>query len=216
MAEDLTTSPESLVQRVAERIDGFSAQLFFCGGHGGHVEYDGSGGPMIKRGGPMDRVFVLRNSGELGGNSGLDIHYGGIDFQTGPISQVSAREAEGFDESAVFTFEENPDSEAVVLHGMIMELDLPRETALFTGSVENSQMLWQRATGKDLVSLPYTAVHNEFELNPALSEHFELPKPLVAVSGWCKDSLQKPEGPGDQGTAFVSQQHLGFLRVFFG
>jgi hypothetical protein len=214
MAGEVGGAAESSVREAIERIKGFSAQLFFCGGHGGFVEHGGAGAPMVKRGGPMDRVFVLRNSGELGGNSGLDIQYGGIDFATGPLEDVEADKVEGFDEAATFAFEANRDRDAVVLRGAINEIDLPLNTVLFSGSVESSRMLWRRASGRDFVDLPYTAVHREFELHPALRERFDLPEPIVAVSAWCKSEITQAS-LGDEGAAFVSQQHLGSLRVFF-
>jgi hypothetical protein len=205
---------EVSVQRAIEQIgENFSAELFFCGGHGGFVECAGENGPMVKRGGPMDRVFALRNVGELGGNNGLDIHYGAIDFETGSLIEIDTRETEELDELAVFEFEGNEAEDAVVLRGSIRELGLPLNTVLFRGSVDSSRMLWQRSTASEAVQLPYTAVHSDFQVHPALREHFDLPEPVVAVSAWCK--VEVPQASIAGGGSFVSQQHLGSLRVFF-
>ena len=200
-----------------EELDEIREQLFFTGGHGGHVTYDGEGGPMVKRGGPIDRVFVLRNYGELGGNNGLDVIYGSLDFETGRLAgSIERLEPSNDQERAAFTFEGNPDDSAAVIRGGITELDLPIDTVLFRGSVEPSVMTFEQDLETGRVSLPYTAVHTDFEFHEAILERFDL-RALgkIAVSAWCKVSIGPVAELTADGAPFSTQQHLGSLRAMF-
>jgi hypothetical protein len=209
--------PKQLEELVEARLEKMDSQLFFSGGHGGHVTYDGPGSVMAKMGGPIDRLFLLRNSGELGGNSGLDIQYGSVDFATGPSSsEIERLESEGYDERALIHFNGNPDSSAAVIRGAVQELGIEIDSVLFEGSVEDSIMRWELRQGDPRVQLPYTAIHLDFELHPALREHFDLPDSgKLAVTGWCKDAVAAKSQNLADGGGFIASQHLGFLRVFF-
>ena len=188
-----------------------SAEIFLCGGHGGLVVYDGKGGKMIKEGGPMDRIFLLRKSGELGGDIALDIGYGNIKFETGPLAEGCERE----ESYVLFGFEGSSDEMSVVVKGSISEVALERETILYHSSVEPSIMRWDLESSR----LPYTAYHSDPYVHPALLEHLGVSgKLLGSVSGWDKPSLAEMLGSegAPQGAAFRTQQHLGNLRIFVG
>lgn len=216
---------KALDREAHDRITRTKTQVFFGGGHGGAVWYDGEGGAMEKEGGPMDRVYVLRNEGELAGNHGLDITYGAIEIRTGRLlKEVESVRNEDGDTVHLYTFDENPSETAVVIRGGIPEIGLPNDSELFTGSVEASEMQWicGDATGK-LPELPYTAYHMQFKVHPQLLKRFGIvdPEPLIAVSGWCKIinvpivSHTSPTDIGPTGQPFKTQQHLGSLRIFF-
>ena len=70
-------------------------------------------------------------------------------------------------------------------------------------------------------AFPYVAYHNDVVVNKQLLEWFEIPEAVVsgAASGWDKIDPGLPRERGgvsgaDQGVAFETQQHLGFVRVF--
>lgn len=198
-----------------------SARVFFVGGHGGSVVYDGQGGAMVKEGGPMDRVYVLRSQGELGGDHGLDIVYGNIDFRIGPlVGDVTTTRDEAGDEVHLYTFERDEDSQATAIRGGIVDLNLPIDTVLFRGSVEPSRMRWITGdvTGK-WPTMPYEAYHLDFELHPEIRRRFGIDDEpgLVAVSAWCKPApaYMTSKEITTTGQLFRTQQHLGSLRVFF-
>lgn len=204
-----------------QQIRRAKAQVFFCGGHGGVVTYDGKGGPMVKDGGPIDRLFVLRNEGELGGDHGLDITYGTISFRTGRLARdVRVSRGPGGTRSVVFAFEGNEDTRAVEIRGGIAELDVPYNTVLFRGTVDPSEMrLVIDAQGR--VTLPYTALHHSFKLDQRIAKRFgvRVSPRSVAVSAWCKkppdeeEMAQLRQVPA-KGPAFKTQQHLGSLRLY--
>jgi hypothetical protein len=201
------------------------AQIFFCGGHGGVVTYDGKGGPLLKDGGPIDRLFILRTHAplfELGGDHGLDITFGCVRMATGrlkgEVKPVTYRKEQAF--HCVFDGNDQPD--AIVLTGCVPELDIPSGTVLFSGTVQPSEMLWIRGDGVHKpTQLPYTALHKQFTLHPAIAERFNLTTPVkgVAVSGWNKDGgspglSEASKKFGKYAAAFRTQQHLGSLRIF--
>jgi hypothetical protein len=200
-----------------------TAQLFFSGGHGGLVTYDGNGGQMIKEGGPMDRVFLLLNDGRMVGDAGLDIVYGHVNFRTGVLlSDVKLQKAKGKTDSIVtFQFAANDDPNALEIKGGITELGLPRDTVLVHGTVAESTMVWETGdVSKKEAALPYAALHPAVTVHPALLKWFGFTaKSLTgtaAESGWCKlaPRVMSLKQNTDKGIGFRTQQHLGHLRVF--
>lgn len=214
-------SDEAVTKTIRE-FEGFAresqAQIFISGGHGGLVTYDGRGGRMQKEGGPVDRIFLLRSLGELGGNIGLDIEYGSLNFFTGELAGDVQVLKENGSQYAEFTFAANKDKRAVQIMGAIHELKLGHSSELFYGSVEKSIMRWFFEQDMPGGSLPYTAYHYDCYVHPAIMERFGLsPKSrTVAVSGWCKVSPERVmlNASSKQGTAFRTQQHLGNVRIF--
>lgn len=219
MLEKLMPDVRAIHEEAVNRIVDVKTQMFFCGGHGGSVRYDGKGGAMEKEGGPMDRIYVLRSEGELGGDHGLDIEYGSIDFRTGPLAkEVEVSQDEAGDTVRLFTFEENRDEEAVLIRGGIAQLGLPYDTVLVRGSVEASEMRWITGdTSGKPPSLPYTSYHYDGEIHPALLEWFRITEsPTLRIGAWCKRAVQPgQENDGPYGPPFRTQQHLGSLRFFF-
>ena len=196
------------------------AQLFFCGGHGGLVTYDGKGGPMIKEGGPMDRLFLLRNDGRLVGDAGLDIIYGHINFRTGDlIGNVRVEQAQGNDTLVYFQFASNDDENAFEVIGGIYDLGVKRDTVLVHGTVAESTMVWETgdASKRDGM-LPYVAFHPKVYVHPVLLEWFGFSKDVElrgAATAWCKPDVPTMDLQTNTstGVAFRSQQHLGHLSV---
>jgi hypothetical protein len=212
-----------LGEEVKKAIAKSKAQLLFCGGHGGLVTYDGNGGPMVKDGGPVDRLFILKSEGslfELGGR-GLEVTYGSLHFRTGPLAgEVKVEKLEGADTLVYFRFKGNESEDAIEIIGGIPELGLPADTVLFAGTVELSEMLWVVGDVSKSSRFPYTGVHNKFFFHPAIANKLGLKVPvrgLVAVSGWDKGSGPKAiafRETDKVGPAFRTQQHFGTLRVF--
>lgn len=210
----------STTREVKAAFSHSKAQLFASGGHGGLVTYDGEGGPMIKEGGPMDRLFLLRNDGRLVGDAGLDIIYGYINFRTGPLrGNVRVKRAKGQDTLAYFQFASNDDKNAFEVIGGISDLGIKRHSLLIHGTVAESTMVWETGDkSKREGSLPYVAFHPKVYVHPVLLQWFGFSKNVRirgAVTGWCK-----PEIPGmdlrgitEAGVGFRSQQHLGHLSV---
>lgn len=212
-------SPRMSDTAVEERIQKSKVEIFFCGGHGGSVTYDGDGGIMEKTGGPMDRLFCLRREGELGGNLGLDIAYGAIYFRTGKLAQdVELTQDRAGDSNVIFRFWEDDNDRSVVVTGGIAELGLPVNTVLFHGNVEPSEMVWDvgNVTG-DLPVLPYTALHSNVNLHPEIARRYGLKSPVkgLAVTMWCKPTPIEMNFKecSSKGARFCTQQHLGVLRL---
>ena len=204
---------------VSEQIGSATTQVFFSGGHGGLVTYDGNGGPMVKEGGPIDRVFALRSEGELGGDHGLDITYGSIDFRTGRLTgELERMTSDEGDSCLIYRFEGVDDDDAIRIVGSVPELDLPMQTVLFSGSVEASEMRFVAGDKtRRRPTLPYTALHRHFSLHPAIEERFQVKTDddSIAVCAWCKHPpVVDPDGIGAAGFAFRTQQHLGSLRIY--
>jgi hypothetical protein len=66
--------------------------------------------------------------------------------------------------------------------------------------------------------LPYTGLHTEFTVHPAIAERFGLKTPVqgLAVSAWTKHSpaaLVFREAD-NYGAAFKAHQHIASLRIF--
>lgn len=229
--DDIEGSTVPNADTYEDRISDSRTQIFASGGYGGDVRYDGEGGPMVKEGGPMDRIFVLRERGELGGNHGLDIVWGRLRVETGPLAgevEVRDRESKDDDTTVVYTFEGNDDEDAIELEGGILdvegrenELEVATDSTLFRGTVEPSEMKALTGDATDRrPNLPYTAFSTEFEVHPFIAKRFGLDHPVdgVAVMGWCKP--QQPAGSfrgeniSGRGVGFSTQQHLGSLRIF--
>ena len=216
----MATITEDSVKKTIARS---KLQLFFSGGHGGLGTYDGKGGPMVKDGGPMDRLFILRSGGslfDLGGDHGLDISYGSLRMITGALSEpVKIEKRDKADTVVRLHFTGNTDDNAVELTGGIPELELPSDTVLFRGTLEPSEIVWIVGdVSKKKPRLPYTGLHKEFSLHPAIAERFDLNTPVqgLAVSAWTKHSpTALVFSESDRyGTAFKAHQHIASLRIF--
>lgn len=207
-------------------IAGSKAQIVFVGGSGGVVSYDGKGGPLVKDGGPFDRLFVLRNEGltfNLGGDIGLDVIDGKCRLRTGRlVGDVKVTKAQWGDTLVYFNFQRNDSKEAVEIRGGIAELNLPNDTILFSSTIEPSEMVWMVGdVTRRHPMLPYSALHRKFFLHPAILERFMIKRqglaPLAATA-WCKTPPDEEEMSlrknTNYGVAFRTQQHLGNLRVF--
>lgn len=198
-----------------------TAEFFFSGSHGGFVTYDGKGGPLMKEGGPIDRVFLLRKrefSLSLGGDVGFDIYQGTVRIRTGPLSRdVTIEKKKGEDTLVRFYFKENEDEDSIQIKGGVPELGLANGTVLFHGSTEPAEMVWMvgDVTGKQPM-LPFIALHRNFNLHPAFLRRFGLQnKPRLALTAWCKIPPDfKLEQVTKKGFAFKTEQHLANLRVF--
>ena len=209
------------IERFSEAIGQSNAQLFVTGGHGGLVTYDGQGGVMRKQGGPMDRLFLLMNDGQLLGDAGLDIEYGHIEFCTGKLDgtvQIIRHDLE--DTCIQYNFEGNDNNNGVEVKGGISLLGIPRDSVLVSGSVSPSVMMCDIGdkSGKDS-SLPFVAWHQHVLVNDKILEWFNLDQASViaAETGWCKIAPREVgnlESHSAFGAVFQTQQHLGHLRVF--
>lgn len=202
-------------------IQSASAQIIVSGGHGGLVTYDGKGGPMIKEGGPMDRLFFLRNDGLLVGDAGLDIPYGHINIRTGKLQKDVKLYQEKSGDCVAFDFENVDDDNAFEIRGEIRELGLPKHTLLISGNIAQSQMIWETnsKTGRE-GTLPYVAFHPRVHVHPEILKWFEAGdlKIIGGDTGWCKVSPAQMDISmlSKKGVGFRTQQHLGHLRVFLG
>lgn len=202
-----------------------NAQIFISGGHGGLVTYDGYGGVMRKKGGPMNRLFLLMNDGRLLGDAGLDIEYGHVNFCTGHLAsdvdiQVDNR---GLKDTCVqYRFKGNEDECGVEVKGGISLLGIPRDSTLVSGAVLPSVMMCQFGDKSDSEpALPYVAWHDRAIVDKRILEWFEIPEALVvaAETGWAKPPptpmVASLDAHSSQfGASFETQQHLGHVRVF--
>jgi hypothetical protein len=99
------------------------------------------------------------------------------------------------------------------------DLGLPSDTVLFNGTIEPSEMVWVVGdSSKKKPRLPYTGLHRNFSLHPAIAERFGLSTPVrgLAVSAWTKHSpttlvFKKAD---KYGVAFKAHQHIASLRIF--
>ena len=202
-----------------------NAQLFVTGGHGGVVTYDGRGGAMKKRGGPIDRVYLLRNDGRTMGDDGrllgdaaLDVYYGCINFRTGPLQDdVELARRDGRITFIKYSFNANEDENAMEVIGSIPELGIPRDSVLFAGTVEPSIMLCEARN--DEILLPYIAWHLDVVVHADVLDWCGANAESVrgAVSGWDKKApttTNMLSVNARKGVSFETQQHLGHLRVF--
>jgi hypothetical protein len=205
-------------KEVDTAIQRSQAWMVFSGSHGGLVTYDGKGGPMVKEGGPMDRIILLRADGRLIGDNALDIFYGHIDFRTGPLLGEVARSEDDTGTIYTFRFEANPDDHAFAIHGGIQLLNIPLGSVLVHGNLATSTMILEMGdrSGRG-PSLPFVGFHPEITVHPELVRWAGSSGPLsTGESGWCKI----PPGNMAQleltptGAPFRTQQHLGHLRVF--
>ena len=198
-----------------------NAQLFITGGHGGLVTYDGDGSVMQKQGGPMDRLFLLMNDGQLLGDAGLDIEYGYVNFCTGRLDgKVKVITHNTEDTCIHYKFKENRDNCGVEVKGGISLLGIRRDTVLVSGTVDPSHMVCETGdkSGND-PSLPYAALHRVVVVNNRILEWFDIPlaKVLAAETAWCKlapTNVEMLDASKEFGVPFKTQQHLGYLRVF--
>ena len=208
--------------RRAEAVrEAANAELLVVGGHGGLVTYDGAGGALDKKGAPVDRAFLLTNDGRLLGDAALDIEYGCLNFRTGRLDRnVRAGRDATSGEWVRHKFLANKAKDSLQILGGVQRLRLPPNTLLVHGSVAPSIMERQTDDASDRgSSLPYVAYHNYVVVHQQLLEWFEIPEAVVtgAASGWQKKdpgSLRQDSSGADQGVAFETQQHLGFVRVF--
>ena len=167
-----------------------NAQLLFTGGHGGFVTYDGLGGAMVKRGGPIDRLFMLSNDGRLLGDAGLDIDYGHIQFATGALEDsVSIVEDATQNTGVHYRFGRNEDPSAATVFGSIPLLGIQPETVLVSGNVAPSVMV--HAPGDSVggrPTLPYVAFHPNVTVKSDILAWFGIPNAAVlgAETGWSK------------------------------
>ena len=207
--------------RFRDAVGQADVQIFITGGHGGLVTYDGRGGAMRKQGGPMDRLFVLMNDGQLLGDAGLDIDYGHIEFCTGSLDGVvEVSESEVEDTCVRYDFQGNDDENGFEVRGGIALLGISRDSVLVSGSVCASVMICQTGdrSGND-PTLPFAAWHDRVYVNAKVLEWFGLRDAAViaAETGWCKiapAAVAKVDVHSSSGVAFQTQQHLGHLRVF--
>jgi hypothetical protein len=213
------TQSQAMVKKFESLGNQAKAQLFFCGGHGGLVTYDGKGGPLTKEGGPIDRVFFLGDQGDTGGALAFDIAYGAFKFVSGPLAQeVEITSRQGHDTVVLFAFDGNQDANAVQITGGVTELNLPYSTVLFQAALEPSMMRWIVGdVTKTHGSLPYIAYHHNVLVHPALLKSFALTKDSIlgACSSWEKtpstDMIFSKNAK--QGVAFRTQQHLSGIRI---
>ena len=187
------------------------AQLLFVGGHGGFVTYDGQGGSLVKKGGPIDRLFMLRNDGRIATDSVLRIDYGDIRFETGTLKGSVSRI--GKSNRMRYEFEGNDD--AVAILGSVAQLNFPPGTELVSGNVDPSVMVYVPGSPP---TLPYVAFHSKVTVNEAILKWFGMPDAeiLGAESGWDKID-PNPDPPvitKGRGIGFETQQHSAHLRVF--
>lgn len=188
-------------------------EIVFVGGHGGHVTYDGKGGAMTKKGGPMDKIFGFRNDDQFDLTQAFDITYGSIYFSTGNLDgNVKKIDDNHFE----FSFKGNESMNAVEIRGGIQSLGLPNDTVLFSGNVDPSVMILKQS--KTETSLPYIAFHSQFVINPKLLTAFGLKRgdAKVAMAGWNKQGkfVKDISAISKKGIAFETEQHLGYLRIF--
>jgi hypothetical protein len=198
---------------IRQQISKSKMEIVFLGGHGGHVTYDGKGGAMTKKGGPMDKIFAFRNDDQFDLTQGFDITYGSIYFSTGNLDGDVKKIDENHFE---FSFKGNDSNNAVEVRGGIEALGLPNDTILFSGNVEPSKMILKQL--KNTTSLPYVAFHSRFEINTKLLSAFGLKKgeARVAYAGWTKNGrfIDNISNISKKGISFDTQQHLGYLRIF--
>lgn len=207
--------------RFRDAVSEADAQIFITGGHGGLVTYDGRGGPMRKRGGPMDRLFLLMNDGQLLGDAGLDVEYGHIEFCTGSLTgTVDVIESEAEDTCIRYDFQENDDDNGFEVIGGVNLLGISRDSVLVSGPVRPSVMICQTGdkSGND-PTLPFAAWHDRVYVNDRILEWFGFSDAtaIAAETGWCKiapAAVASMEVHTSWGAGFSTQQHLGHLRVF--
>lgn len=190
-----------------------SVEIIFSGGHGGYVTYNGKGGQMTKRGGPMDRILVLRNDDVFDINQAFNILHGHINFATGKLrGDIVKRDGK----TVEFNFAGNNSANAVEVRGGISSLGIPNNTVLFSGNVEPSTMYCINE-GKTS-ALPYLAFHTKFEVSPVLLRAVGIKKVdlRVALSGWNKNTTEPVNFANltKKGLNFETQQHLGYLRIW--
>lgn len=204
-------------REAAAKFSNANARLFVCGGYGGHVTYDGRGGPMFKAGAPMDRLFLLREDCVFEAGDALSIDQGHLSLVTGSLSgstntlQATAEK----DTTVEFIFEGSERRNSIEIRGAIHFLGVPPGTILISGDIAPSQMRWEKGdvTGRPPM-LPYTAYHFKVDVCPALRKHLGIKEIQGAMTGWPKIGADADFTQGTTGAAFQSQQILGLLSVF--
>ena len=196
-------------------------EILITGGHGGVVTYDGSGGAMEKRGGPIDRAFLLTKDGRLLGDAALDIDYGCINFRTGELDgRVRVLDRQTQDARVRYEFKANEADNGIEITGGIQRLNIPRHTVLVSGDVAASAMEYRPGDTSDVDSrLPYVTYHSNVVVDQRILTWFEIPSAIViaGASGWDKITpsvIDDLASIADYGVSFETQQHIGFTRVF--
>ena len=140
---------------------------------------------MVKRGGPIDRLFMLSNDGRLLGDAGLDIEYGHIRFATGALEgSVTIIEDATQNSGVHYRFAGNKDASAVAVFGSIPLLVIEPDTELVSGNVAPSVMVHSPSdTPGGRPTLPYVAFHPDVTVRSEILEWFGMPNAAVLGAG---------------------------------
>jgi hypothetical protein len=195
------------------------AQIMFCGAYGGQVTYDGKGGPMEKIGGPIDRIYLLKNSGKMLDYTGLH-SFATMNFTTGKLAENVEVTKTRTGRRTRFLFRENRKQNAIEISGAVPDLGLSFGTPLFHSDVERSEMVCTKDEADGKAAILYVAFHGGWELDRSLLKHFRVKPPRgkkVAITLWQKPvwaARGASQEVGPKGIKMKTSQFLAYTRVF--